>query len=321
MNPNSSNKKAKDILSELTHREPVGDRLLIRIGHRFWGRLNVAIPSRFFEIHDIPDPYQPEGFDSKWRSKLGPVSLRLGENRRKPAPHLTVREPKNASNAPKVGAQFRPKGIPEAPSRPSPPPIPKPSPAVSTTAEQKIIPKGNAVVKAPPKQSSEFRRNIPKPKAPPIPIRPDIIQKLIEKGVPLPPHLQAQYDAMKAVQKAPSVADEAPHNTGASSEPLSKKPSRQEKSRSGRMRFKAQRRQGPIVTPVSPSPAPEPSVIPPQPEPLRPPPAVTEEVPNRTPPSNPNNLSLDDLFGFSGQERIRVGRPKRKKVTPPKKED
>ena len=221
MSDTPDNRKAKEILSSLSQREPVGDRILSRVGRRFYGRFNAATSSRLFELYDIPDPYQPEAYDSKWAVKLGPVSLRLGENRRQPAPHLTVREPKKSKDNPNVGAQFRPKGIPEAkrPPPPAPKPTPKPTPKAEASAspqtqakaqEHPPIPKSNAHV---PKRkrsdlASEFgMRPSPEKQAPAsIPVRPDVIQALVDKGIKLPPHLQAQYEAMKDGQPAASAS-------------------------------------------------------------------------------------------------------------------
>ena len=78
MSDTPDNRKAKEILSSLSQREPVGDLILSRVGRRFYGRFNAATSSRLFEPYDIPDPYQPEAYDPKWAVKLGPVSLRLG---------------------------------------------------------------------------------------------------------------------------------------------------------------------------------------------------------------------------------------------------
>ena len=86
-------KKAKEILKELPQRKVLGHLLLKRIGRRKWERPNVAISEKLYRIYAIPDPYLPSAESRKWLVGLGPVSLKLGKNRRQPAPHLLPKEP------------------------------------------------------------------------------------------------------------------------------------------------------------------------------------------------------------------------------------
>ena len=362
MSESPDNRKAKEILSSLSQREPVGDQILSRVGHRFFGRFNAATSARLFELYDIPDPYQPEAYDSKWAVKLGPVSLRLGENRRQPAPHLTVREPKKSKENPNIGAQFRPKGIPEAKrTPPPPPPKPKTTPAPKSvqpsngkpevqSPEHPPIPKSNAHV---PKRNrselaSEFgMRPSPEKQAPAsIPVRPDVIQALVDKGAKLPPHLQAQYEAMKSEQASPA-SSAAPQSSASPHRhmPKSQTQSSNKISQSGRLRMRPQRRSKPTVitetvsssfepfpvskadaAPIEDSPKSNESKqakhsVPlqatpdtqSQPSPQKP---ISSSPPiNRSP--SAGGGSLDDLFGFTGQGRMRVGKPKKRRPSGP----
>ena len=124
-----SDKRAKDDLKALPIRKTLGDRLLARVGRRAWERPNVAISTRLYQYYDIQDPWDPNPHRGKWDSKLGPVSLRLGENKRQPARHLKPKESKNPTKKTTSPAkQFKPKGIPKASKTkaPAPPPTPKP---------------------------------------------------------------------------------------------------------------------------------------------------------------------------------------------------
>ena len=83
----------KESIKELVERPLLGHRLLKTVGRRAWERPRVAISHRLYEIYDIPDPFLPGAKERKWNARLGPVSLKLGENKRQPAPHLRPKTP------------------------------------------------------------------------------------------------------------------------------------------------------------------------------------------------------------------------------------
>ena len=85
-------KKVKESIANLQERPPLGHRLLKKVGRRAWERPRVSISHRLYELYDIPDPFMPDAKERKWTVRLGPVSLKLGENRRQPAPHLRPKE-------------------------------------------------------------------------------------------------------------------------------------------------------------------------------------------------------------------------------------
>lgn len=83
-----SDEKALDIIGELKVRVVCGNGVLDRIGRRAWSRPRVAISSRLYKQYRVPDPWDPNSTAEETPIGLGPVSLRLGEKRRQPAPHL-----------------------------------------------------------------------------------------------------------------------------------------------------------------------------------------------------------------------------------------
>ena len=114
-------KKVKESIAFLQERPLLGYRLLKNVGRRAWERPRVAISHRLYEIYDIPDPFMPGAKESKWSARLGPVSLKLGENRRQPAPHLMPKEKaKPKAKKPKIPNVPRAR---QTASRPPPKPV------------------------------------------------------------------------------------------------------------------------------------------------------------------------------------------------------
>jgi hypothetical protein len=83
-----ADEKARDIIGELKTRMVCGDAVLERVGRRAWSRPRVAISARLYKQYRVPDPWDPNAESDETSIGLGPVSLRLGEKRRQPAPHL-----------------------------------------------------------------------------------------------------------------------------------------------------------------------------------------------------------------------------------------
>ena len=124
--------RAKDLLATMKPRKSLAERMLTRMAGRAFERPPVATSSRLYDYFDVPDPYAPKPHKDKWEAKLGPTALRLGENRRQPAPHMKVKDPNQKKKAQQKPQQFRPQGIPQAKTRseaprPSPPPLEKQS--------------------------------------------------------------------------------------------------------------------------------------------------------------------------------------------------
>ena len=169
-------------LSSLSQRRCLGDRLLSRVGRRAFER-PLAISGRLYKLLDVPDPYDPEPEARRWQAKLGPVSLRLGENRRQPAPHL---RPKPAASSKPSRPAFNPRGVPEA-KRTAPPPQPRPTPQ---SRRSRVSPES---------QLGDRHLNLAASVVPPflwweLPIRPDMaeqIRKAQAEGKPTPKAPQA----------------------------------------------------------------------------------------------------------------------------------
>jgi len=82
----------------------------------------VAVSGRLYKQYRVPDPWDPEARKDATPIGLGPVSLRLGQQRREPAPHLKPKAPKSKpkSLAESVRAQPRPKPKPKPKAQPKP---------------------------------------------------------------------------------------------------------------------------------------------------------------------------------------------------------
>jgi len=72
----------------------------------------VAISDRIYKQYRVPDPWDPNAKKDSTPIGLGPVSLRLGEKRRQPAPHLRPKAPKQKK---KPGQRDPLAGLPNVP--------------------------------------------------------------------------------------------------------------------------------------------------------------------------------------------------------------
>ena len=169
-------KKAKDILEDIPVRHVLGHTMISTIGRRAWERPNVCISSKLYRIYAIPDPYLPSKEARKWLIGLGPVSLKLGENRRQPAPHLRPKSPPKPKK--KTGPTLP--NVPKAQTRKAPPKVdPKEDEALKKALEKQ---KAQGVQRRPAAKpssdlSSEFGAAPSKHKLARIPVRPDIQSK------------------------------------------------------------------------------------------------------------------------------------------------
>lgn len=121
--------KARDIIEELSERVVCGSAILERLGPRAWSRPSVAVSARLYRQYRVPDPWDPNARRDETPIGLGPVSLRLGEKRRQPAPHLKPKPSKKEKKGLAERAQHRPPRLPE-PKKPvakaaKPPDLPK----------------------------------------------------------------------------------------------------------------------------------------------------------------------------------------------------
>ena len=189
-----SEKKAKEILTDLPERKVLGHRMLQTVGKRAWERPNVAISSKLYNLYAIPDPFSPNEEIKKWFIGLGPVSLKLGENRRQPAPHLMPKEPPT----PKPVAEVKTPNIPQAQTRIA---EPKPDPKQDEAVQQAIQKQQEqGMQRAPtPKPSSnlaaEFGAAPTGPTLARLPVRPDLQNKMgneAPSAVPKRPDLPIQ---------------------------------------------------------------------------------------------------------------------------------
>jgi len=177
--------KAKDILNELERRGVVGERMKASVGRRAWERPRVAISSRLYKQYRVPDPWDPAAKKDVTPIGLGPVSLRLGQKRRQPAPHLKPKEPKKPQQ--KSRDPFA--GLPNVPKAKPRPPAPKPAPpkAVSQAKSAEMAEKEARAAEvearmraAEAARGGAWRRASPaeveasRGVAPALPVRPDV---------------------------------------------------------------------------------------------------------------------------------------------------
>jgi len=131
----------------LNVRDVCGDSVQDRVGRRAWSRPRVAVSDRLYKQYRVPDPWDPSAKKESTPIGLGPVSLRLGEKRRQPAPHLKPKPPKEKKKSLADVARAAP--------RPPPKPKPKPSP-VDTKAKARAAAADASMMAA--KQAEEEAR-------------------------------------------------------------------------------------------------------------------------------------------------------------------
>lgn len=120
-----SDLRAKDLLGTLKPRRGLADRLLERVGFRAWERPRVSVSARIFKLYRLQDPFDPNSPSDQDTVGLGPVTLRLGEKKRQPAPHALPKEERKPA-LPKVPPGGAPPPGAPAPRAPAPPPAAKP---------------------------------------------------------------------------------------------------------------------------------------------------------------------------------------------------
>ena len=302
--------KVKDVLKKWPKRNILGHKVIRTVGRRAWERPNVAISSRLYEIYAIPDPFLPKKSDRKWLIGLGPVSLKLGENRRQPAPHL---RPKPPPSKKKANAVPQLPNVPRAQTRRENPkkvklPIPKPpgsdpaDKALQAALEKQRtqgVQRTASSRPAPSKLASEFGGN-KKHKLARLPVRPDL---QVESSPP---------------QSSVSKQQNTPNQPVRRSIP---KPPESKTKSNGRIRMKRTMTKPRVIQRAVEKKQPEgrvtnssESINRKPPEPKQP------EIKRTASPKAPNSMSLDDLFGFSGGDnkpirlRSNRSRPKKKKT-------
>ncbi len=132
--------RAKEVLATLKPRRSLGDRIMARVGFRAWERPRVAVSDRIFKLYRLQDPFDPTSPLDENSVGLGPVSLRLGEKKREPAPHAKPKEEKKAA-LPKVPAPTGSSASAPAPRAPAPPSAPRPTPPEGGQQPLGYIPK------------------------------------------------------------------------------------------------------------------------------------------------------------------------------------
>ena len=269
----STEPKAKEILSQIEHRTTTVERMLSRMRPL---RPPVSTSSRLFEYFDIPDPYHPLEFDQEKKWELGSTQLVLGENKRPVAPHAKVPEltPK-VETAPKP-PQFRPQGIPDAPSRTS---------DYASAEPKKRVTSGEFDHPAKNKQSSgEFGNT-------------NQGHRLVGK-LPVRPDLQTPATTPTASGGTPSS------NTPKVSSPLPTPTKTSAQGKVPRMRRSVLSNAGPVIKDLQEESAPQVEHSP------------VEALPAINRSLHTGDGGLDDLFGFGGQTNEgRMQMPKRSKVS------
>lgn len=180
-----SDQKARDIIDDLSVRGVCGERVRDRVGRRAWSRPRVAVSDRLYKQYRVPDPWDPEARQERVPVGLGPVSLRLGEKRRQPAPHLKPRAPKAKKQGLAERARADHRSVPKAAPKPKPT-APKPPPtAPPARAEQKAAEEARSKAIAERMRRAEAARgkwvraepteaDVDAPSSVKVPIRPDI---------------------------------------------------------------------------------------------------------------------------------------------------
>jgi hypothetical protein len=181
-----ADEKVRDIIGEIVPRMVCGEDMLQRIGRRAWSRPRVAVSNRLYRLYRIPDPWDPNARKESTPIGLGPVNLRLGQDRRQPAPHLKPKPSQKEKR--KQTLADRAKANPRVPPavKHKPTPAAKASPSVQAKAEVRAAEearsaeiaarmraaeaaRGPSRRRAPPVEASQPSRSVP-----PIPVRPDI---------------------------------------------------------------------------------------------------------------------------------------------------
>lgn len=308
----SEERKAKEILKDLTKRKTLLERMTERMIPRAFERISVASSARLFEYFDIPDPYSPIlKKPKKWRTEIGSSALILGENRREVAPHAKVPELKSKKpQAQQAPNQFRPQGIPQASRReerkPPPPPPPKPTHGEFGGKNQHGLvgklpmrpdlkipdPKNSGTKPAEASQASSIpKRQFASPKG----------RGMTNRGVTPKRVSKTNAPASSPARPTPEeIASRRPPVIGRGQQP----------AQTGSFRMKRTKitRRDPVVREIA------------KPEDMKakaPESPKTEETPkversmkHHKPPSS---MGLDDLFGFGGQDEGRMKMPKRTK--------
>jgi len=334
--------KAKDLLraDRIDRRLRLGERLLQRVGGRMWDRPNVAVSHRLYKRFQLDDPWAPPGSKSRKSAVgLGPVSLRFGEKRRQPAPHLKPKAPKKKKGPGAVDpvAKYRrpkPTPKPQASSQPTPaarPPTPKPA------APKPSGPQGKYAITG---SSGEFGKTEKRGLVGNLPVRPDL-QKDGKTGTKKPSASPSRPRSASGgpartppVRSMPKPAAMAPKTSsrpqprtrsatpgkppggggGGGGVPLPRpKLPTPKKKRAGRFRMSPTEVRSPIVKKVV---APEPVVraadaaAPTMEVASKPKRKAKPEKPiDRSIPTGP--MGLNDLFGAMDGGRMRVGRRKK----------
>lgn len=94
--------RGKDILGQLARRKTPGERLVARLDRRYLERPRVCISARIFRLYRLNDPWDPLAKVEEYGVGLGPVSLRLGQDKREPAPHAQPKEQPSAKGPAKA---------------------------------------------------------------------------------------------------------------------------------------------------------------------------------------------------------------------------
>jgi len=160
--------------------------MLQRIGRRAWSRPRVAVSNRLYKLYRVPDPWDPNARKESTPIGLGPVSLRLGQERRQPAPHLKPKPTKQEKQTLADKARANPRPPPAVKPKPAQVAKPSPSPSVEAKAEARAAEDARSAEVAARMRAAEAargpgRRRAPPVEAPPvdrsappIPVRPDI---------------------------------------------------------------------------------------------------------------------------------------------------
>lgn len=269
-----SDQKARDIIGDLSIRSVCGDRVQDRIGRRAWSRPRVAVSGRLYKQYRVPDPWDPEARAESTPIGLGPVSLRLGEKRREPAPHLKPRPPKEKKKSLAERARSAP--------RPPAPPKPKPvsNPPMSAAPDAKAVDSKKAAELARAEAVAERMRAAEAARGKWVRAAPDENERGASNAVSVPLRPDAS-DAVvakkRAQQPSPREADR-----------------RADRSDGGRFRMKPQAvTSAPVVTHQTASPEARSPESPPETKPQPPPRA-------RSMPSASSG-SMDDMFAAAAQ--------------------
>ena len=189
-----ADEKARDIIGQIAPRMVCGEDMLHRIGRRAWTRPRVAVSNRLYKLYRVPDPWDPDARKDSTPIGLGPVSLRLGQERRQPAPHLKPKPTKKEKGKQTLADKARATPRPPQAVKPKPAKVSPNSPTLEAKAKAKAAEEARAAEVVARMRAAEAARGKTRRRAPvdqpgkeehatpTVPVRPDIAEATLARS-------------------------------------------------------------------------------------------------------------------------------------------